>query len=89
MCLKKFFWTKHNLGTHKSIWGGTSPECHPVATDRLSTPQKRPLLRLQSQKCDSLAAIAKYIKKIEFTIARFSKQGNFFKEALPCSLKKP
>jgi len=88
MCLKKFYWTKHNLRMHKSICGGTAPECHPVATDRLSTPQKRSLLRLQSQKCDSLAAVAKYIK-IEFTISRFSKQGNFFKEALHCSLKKP
>jgi len=84
----KFFWAKHNLETHKSIWGGTASECHLVATGQLSTPQKCPLLRLQSQKCASLAATAKCIK-IEFTISRFSKQGDFFKEALPCSLKKP
>ena len=61
-CLKEFYWAKHNLGTHKGIWGGTTPEYHPVATGRLSTPQKGPLVRLQSQKCASLAAIAKHIK---------------------------
>ena len=80
MCLKKFYWTKHNLGTHKSIWFGTVPECRPVASDRLSTPQKRPLLRLQSQKCASLAEIAKY--KIKFTISRFSKQPSYLKALL-------
>ena len=69
-------WAKHNLGTHKSIWCGTALECHPLATDRPSTQQKRPLLRLQSQKCASLAAIAKYIR-IELVLQIF-KAGRFF-----------
>jgi len=78
---KKVLLDKTQFGDAQKYLGRHCPRMPPRGCGR-------PLLRQQSQKCDSLAAIAKYIKK-EFTIARFSKQGNFFKEALPCSLKKP
>jgi len=73
LVFKKVSLGKTQFGDAQKYLGWHCPRMPPRGYGPAFYTTKSPLLRLQSQKCDSLAAIAKYIK-IEFTISRFSKK---------------